>query len=83
VFKDETIKTYNIPIFISATTTVLLNGITNQALRLKISKIRGPPKKSTDEAFCGTGFSFRINFKASAKGCKIPKKPVQFGPFLF
>jgi hypothetical protein len=39
------------PIFISATTTVLLNGMTNQALRLKINKIRGPPKKSTDEAF--------------------------------
>jgi hypothetical protein len=83
VFKDETIKTYSIPIFISATTTLLLKGITNQALKLKIKRIRGPPKKSTDEAFWGTGFSFKINFRASAKGCKIPKKPVQLGPFLF
>lgn len=83
VFKDETIKTYKIPIFISATTTSLLKGMTNQALKLNISKIRGPPKKSTEEAFCGTGFSFNISFSASANGCKIPRNPVQFGPFRF
>jgi hypothetical protein len=60
---------------------LLLNGIANQAPRLKIKRTSGPPKKRTDEAFCGTGFSFSISFKASANGCKIPKKPVQFGPF--
>ena len=67
----------------SATTVLLLNGITNQALKLKINKISGPPKNKTEEAFCGTGFSFKINFKASARGCKTPKKPVQFGPLRF
>jgi hypothetical protein len=45
--------------------------------------MKGPPKKRKDEAFCGTGFSFNISFKASARGCSTPKKPVQFGPFLF
>lgn len=69
--------------FISATTVSLLNGITNQALKLKIKSINGPPKNKIDEAFCGTGFSFNISFKASANGCKIPRNPVQFGPFLF
>jgi len=69
--------------FISETTVVLLKGITNQALKLKINNIKGPPKNKTEEAFCGTGFSFNISFKASASGCKIPKNPVQFGPFLF
>jgi len=54
--------------FISATTALLLNGITNQALKLKINKISGPPKNRTDDAFCGIGFSFKINFKASASG---------------
>jgi len=67
----------------SETTVMLLNGITNQALKLKINKTKGPPKNKTDEAFCGTGFSFNMSFNASASGCKIPKKPVQFGPFLF
>jgi hypothetical protein len=57
--------------------------MTNQALKLKINKIKGPPKKSTVEAFCGIGFSFITSFSASAKGCKIPKKPVQFGPLRF
>jgi hypothetical protein len=67
----------------SETTVELLNGITNQALKLKINSIKGPPKNKTEEAFCGTGFSFSISFNASASGCKIPKKPVQLGPFLF
>lgn len=70
------------PILISATTVTLLKGIANQAPKLKIKRTKGPPKKRTGEAFCGTGFSLSINFKASANGCKIPKKPVQFGPFL-
>jgi hypothetical protein len=69
--------------FISETTVWLLKGITNQALKLKTRRIKGPPKNKTDEAFCGTGFSFNMSFKASASGCKIPKKPVQLGPFLF
>jgi hypothetical protein len=60
-----------------------LNGITNQALKLKINRTKGPPKKSTTEAFCGIGFSFITSFKASANGCKIPKNPVQLGPFRF
>jgi len=30
----------------------------------------------------GKIISFTISFKASAKGCKIPQKPVIFGPFL-
>jgi hypothetical protein len=51
VFNDETIKTYNIPIFISETTTLLLKGITNHALKLKIKSISGPPKKRIEEAF--------------------------------
>jgi hypothetical protein len=71
------------PMFMSETTVTLLNGITNQALRLKINNTKGPPKNKTDEAFWGTGFSFNMSFNASASGCKIPKKPVQFGPFLF
>jgi hypothetical protein len=83
VFKDETINTYRIPMFMSETTVTLLNGITNQALKLKINNIKGPPKNRTEEAFWGTGFSFSISFNASANGCKIPKKPVQFGPFRF
>jgi hypothetical protein len=56
------------PIFISATTALLLNGITNQALKLKTKRTKGPPKNKTEEAFCGIGFSFKISFKASAKG---------------
>ena len=69
--------------FISEITTLLLNGITNQALKLNINSIKGPPKKRIVEAFCGIGFSFITSFRASAKGCKIPKNPVQLGPFLF
>lgn len=56
------------PIFISATAALLLNGITNQALKLKTKRTKGPPKNKTEEAFCGIGFSFKISFKASAKG---------------
>jgi hypothetical protein len=83
VFNEDTIKTYKIPTFISETTMLLLNGITNQALKLKTNRTIGPPKNNTAEAFCGIGFSLRINFKASASGCKIPKNPVQFGPLRF
>jgi hypothetical protein len=83
VFNEETIKIYKTPIFISAITTLLLNGITNHALKLRISKTKGPKKNKNDEAFCGIGFSFKISFNASANGCKIPKTPVQFGPLRF
>lgn len=74
---------YKIPILISAITTLLLNGITNHALKLKINKTKGPKKNKNDEAFCGIGFSFKINFRASANGCKTPRIPVQLGPFRF
>lgn len=55
----------------------------NQAVRLKIRSTKGPAKNKTEEAFWGTGFSFKISLRASASGCKIPKNPVQLGPFLF
>lgn len=39
------------PTFISATTVLLLKGMANQALKLKIKRIKGPPKNKKEEAF--------------------------------
>jgi hypothetical protein len=83
VFSDEIINIYSMPTLMSETTTKSLKGIANQALKLKINKTRGPRKNKNAEAFSGTGFSLIISLSASAIGCKIPKKPVQFGPRRF
>lgn len=82
-FSEEIINIYNTPILISAINIQLLKGITNQALKLNNNKTKGPAINNNKEAFCGIGFSLITNFNASAKGWSIPKKPTQFGPFLF
>lgn len=79
-FNEDTINIYKIPTLILETITLSLNGITNQALKLKINNTKGPKKNKTDDAFCGIGFSFTNSFKASLIGCNNPKNPVVLGP---
>jgi hypothetical protein len=59
----------------------VLKGITAQPIKLKYSVKNGESKNNSLLARFGKIISLRTSFKASAKGCRIPQKPVIFGPF--
>ena len=54
-----------------------------QAIKAKVRVVIGAKTNMTLLALAGMIISLKINFKASAKVCKIPKGPTTFGPFLF
>jgi hypothetical protein len=54
--------------------------ITHQFKKLKNKVKKGENKNKNLFALFGTIISLKINFKPSAKGCKIPKYPTTEGP---
>ena len=60
---------------------MVVNGITDQAVKLKNKANKGATIKPNVFAFVGITVSLIINFTASATGCNKPLKPTTFGPF--
>jgi hypothetical protein len=59
----------------------VLKGITAHPIKLKYNVKNGAKRNKNLLARFGKIISLNINFRASAKGCNTPQKPVMLGPF--